>query len=264
MQQQTKIFGGQRLVSVVMVAGIVILVAALFRMPFASALYRTSLADVSGDVQTWYSSWRSQGLIRDYLQSHPVRKLQIGAGSNNLQGWLNTDIEPEQGQAYLDATKPFPLPDQSIHFIFSEHVIEHLSYSDGLAMLKECHRVLAPGGKVRIATPNLQRFVNLFRQDKSDDLRRYMEGKLRWHAWPKNPSTECFILNLELREFGHRFVYDVETLRGSLTSAGLQPAGEFTPGQSDVAELKGVEGRQNSGVRDLNAYESMILQATRP
>ena len=72
---------------------------------------------------------QSRHLISSYLSSHAVRKLQIGAGgAPGFDDWLNTDIEPRAGQAYLDATKPFPIPDGVLSYIFSEQVFEHLSY----------------------------------------------------------------------------------------------------------------------------------------
>ena len=97
--------------------------------------------------------------IADYIRNHAVRKLQIGAGGagrfTQFSDWLNTDVEPIAGEAYLDATKPFPIPDGALSIIFSEQVSEHLSYRDGLAMLRESYGTLNPGGKIRIATPNL-------------------------------------------------------------------------------------------------------------
>jgi hypothetical protein len=55
-----------------------------------------------------YISLSAPTTIKRYLASTEVRKLQIGAGPNDLPGWLNTDIMPEKEQAFLDATKPFP------------------------------------------------------------------------------------------------------------------------------------------------------------
>src|ERR1017187_4663347 len=121
-------------------------------------------------------------IIPDYLRTHTVRKLQIGAGvagvTKTFSDWLNTDIEPVASEAYMDATKRFPLPDGVLSYIYSEHLIEHLSYRDGLAMLAESYRTLKPGGKVRIATPNLLKLVGLFRSSKTDEMRKYIDGKL--------------------------------------------------------------------------------------
>ena len=87
--------------------------------------------------------------IREYFNTHSVRKLQLGAGLNNPDGWLNSDIEPTKTHIYPDAVGPYPFADGSFHYIIAEHLIEHLIWENGLAMLKECRRVLAPGRKIR-------------------------------------------------------------------------------------------------------------------
>ena len=95
------------------------------------------------------------------MRDNTVRKVQLGAGGSRLKGWLNTDIEPgADGLAYLDATKRFPLDDGSVHYIFSEHVIEHLTYDEGKSMLAEAYRVLAAGGRMRVSTPDLMQFIH--------------------------------------------------------------------------------------------------------
>jgi predicted SAM-dependent methyltransferase len=209
-------------------------------------------------------SWRSRSAIRDYVRENSLRKLQIGAGTNRLDGWLNTDISPEEGLAYLDATGRFPLEDSSFHYVFSEHVIEHLGYKDGMNMLAESYRILAPGGRIRIATPNLLRLIALFQENKTDEMRDYLQGKLAWHGWPNYPAAECFILNLELSSFGHRFLYDPQTLKAALASSGFQSIHEFRPGDSDDPHLRGVEIRQRTNVEHLSEYETMIFQAMKP
>src|SRR5579863_357329 len=136
-----------------------------------------------------------------YLRSHPNRKLQIGAGSANYPDWLNTDIAPYPEDIYMDATRHFPLPDGSFQYIFAEHVIEHLTYEQGLAMLRECHRVLAPGGKIRLATPNLLKYFALFREPATEEAQRYIAAKLKEYGWPQTSRPAATILNLEFRSF---------------------------------------------------------------
>jgi SAM-dependent methyltransferase len=108
--------------------------------------------------------------ITTYLESHAVRKLQLGSGSHTPPGWLNTDIEPNEKEVYLDATGKYPFPDQTFQYIFAEHLIAHVSWEAGLSMLQECHRVLAKGGKIRIVTPNLAKYVQLL-EGNHDALR---------------------------------------------------------------------------------------------
>jgi len=206
----------------------------------------------------------SASRIDSYLKANSVRKLQIGAGENNKPGWLNTDIEPVRDQAYLDATERFPLPDGSIHYIYHEHLIEHISYQQGQAMLKESYRVLAPGGKMRVATPNLRKFVGLFQETKSPQEQNYIVEKMAWHQWPVTPDPECYILNQQLREWGHRFVYTPKLLRASLEAEGFQDVKELSAGESSDAVFRSIELRAFSSVQDVNKFESLVFEAVRP
>ncbi len=205
----------------------------------------------------------SPHIIAAYLRNHPAGKLQLGAGPFSKPGWLNTDIDLREGQAYLDITKPFPLPDGSMHVVFSEHLIEHIHYEDAARMLKECYRVLGPNGRVRIATPNLLKFVALFQYPQSEDAKTYVQQKIAWHLWPQTADPECLILNRQLRYWAHEFVYTPKMLRASLESAGFVEVKEFVPGQSDTAALSGLEARPGSDIKDVNSYETMVLEAVR-
>ena len=235
----------------------------LRRSATIAGLYEGVKADIENFRMAVFAR-RSRGAMREYVATHVVRKLQIGAGPSRLVGWLNTDIERMEGLLYLDASQPFPLEDGSFHYVFSEHVIEHLSYDDGLKMLSESYRILAPGGKVRIATPNLLRFVGLFDEHKSDAARNYLQGKLAWHGWPTHPRAECIILNFQLSSFGHRFVYDPETLKSAMLRTGFRSIQEYRGGESDDPNLQGVERRQTLAITPLNDYETMIVQAVKP
>jgi predicted SAM-dependent methyltransferase len=212
---------------------------------------------------------RSHHLISSYLSTHAVKKLQIGAGGvKGFSDWLNTDIEPQEGEAYLDASKTFPIPDGVLSYVYSEQVFEHLSYRDGLVMLRESHRTLKSGGKIRITTPNLLRLMQLFQDSKTDVMKDYIDGTISGGYWPeplpRTISPECVILNYEMRSFGHRFLYDPKTLRQSLELAGFQAIKEFAPGESDDPQLVGLDTRHKAAVHVRNDYETMVFEATRP
>ncbi len=215
-------------------------------------------------IRIWIGALNSSSAVREYNQSHSIRKLQIGAGRIDYPGWLNTDIEPGPGEVYLDATKRFPVPDASINYIFGEHVIEHLSYEDGLLMLRECYRVLAPGGKIRFATPNLLKYIQLFQEPKTAEIRDYLGRKIAIHGWPQSSHPELMILNMEMRSFGHRFLYDPSTLTDRLSQAGFRMIVEFSPGESDDPQLRGIESRHTNLWRPVNDFEAMVLQGVRP
>ena len=106
--------------------------------------------------------------LKNYLKSSEIRRLQLGSGDNNMEGWFNTDLFPKKGFAFLDASKPFNIPDSTFDRIFSEHMIEHISFQEAELQLKECYRILRSGSKIRIATPNLMHFLNLFNDSQGN------------------------------------------------------------------------------------------------
>src|SRR4030095_11960557 len=185
----------------------------IFLILAIAALAAEKIYEARGNLTLIYhQKMRDPKTIREYFAAHSVRKLQLGAGENYVDGWLNTDIEPKASGAYLDATSTYPFPSGSFHYVFAEHLIEHLPWEDGLKMLKECHRVLAPGGKIRIVTPNLSKLIYLLNDGTDVESREFVEASRRLFGWPDTPVMPAYILNKVMHEWGHQFVYDPVTL----------------------------------------------------
>ncbi len=203
--------------------------------------------------------------INAYLHTHSLRKLQIGAGPVSLPGWLNTDFYPvAPADVFLDATRPFPFADRTFDFIFSEHVIEHVTYAEGLSMLGESFRVLKPGGWIRIATPDLKKFVDLFQHPQDERQRRYIQWSMSVNHPQVKAGNECFVLNSFVRNWGHQFIYDSPTLRAALKEAGFVDFRLCSPGESQNAALRGLESHGAQIGEEWNAFETMVLEAQRP
>jgi len=204
--------------------------------------------------------------ITRYLETHSVRKLQLGAGGNNAQGWLNSDIEPGDNQVYIDATARFPLPDGSFHYVFNEHLIEHLPWELGIVMLRQCYRVLAKGGRIRIVTPNLTKFIQLLDGNADAEAQRFIDTKFRQGGVPVNAVPGIYILNRQMREWGHQFLYDPPTLRKSLELAGFQQITQYEVAQRTDPVFQEVELRthhSNLDLRFINSWEAMAFEAVR-
>ena len=215
-------------------------------------------------VQRQYAAFSARTTIKRYLASTGVRKLQIGAGTNSLPGWLNTDIEPREGQAFLDAMKPFPIPDNSLNYIYAEQVIEHLPFEGGMVMLRESHRVLAPGGKLRLATPDLRQLVALFDQDHTEAERRFMTAQLKLEGLSvKEPERPLFIMNMYFHTWGHQFLYDQQTLKSALESVGFRDVRFLRHSESDDPALRNVERHIYVVGSDIDEYVTMIVQASK-
>ncbi len=80
-----------------------------------------------------------------------MTKIQLGCGSNRLEGFKNYDSE-------LDITKlPLPFQDNSVDFLFAEHLYEHVTPIQGLHLLDDIRRCLKPNGIIRLCIPVLER-----------------------------------------------------------------------------------------------------------
>jgi len=205
-------------------------------------------------------------IIRDYLESHSVRKLQLGAGSHAPTGWLNTDIAPTGDQVYLDATKRYPFPDGSFQYVFSEHMIQAVPWEGGLAMLQECYRVLVSGGKLRIVTPDLAKFVSLLTENPDAEAQRFIAAKLRATGWPETAVTGAYIFNRQAHDWGHQFLYNSATLRKSLELAGFKQITEYRVDEKTDPVFREVEMRTRNEGSDLwlvNRWESVAFEAVR-
>jgi predicted SAM-dependent methyltransferase len=205
--------------------------------------------------------------IQDYLASHEVRKLQLGAGTYPMSGWLATDVKPRRDQVLpVDARKPLPIPDASIDYIHAEHLFEHIRYPAGQRLLKECWRVLRPGGVLRIATPDFARLIAIYRGDAGPEGDHYLDHMFE-HSLKYRPHRHpVFLLNHLVRAWGHLFLYDEELLARCLAEAGYVDITPCALGESEHRHLRDVErhGGKDEQRRRAVTFETMILEATKP
>ena len=166
---------------------------------------------------------RQQAVIEGYLSSNVLKKLQIGAQSNSISGWLNVDLLPKTNAvAYMDATQRFPFVDNSFDYIFLEHMIEHIKFEEALFMLKECKRILKPGGKVRVSTPNLESLFDVFKNLEAKVNQEYVRFYIDKFYPQGTPADPVYVVNKLFYGFGHRFIHSESSLTYLLSSAGFQ------------------------------------------
>jgi predicted SAM-dependent methyltransferase len=202
-------------------------------------------------------------LIARYMDAHAVRSLHIGCGDHLLDGWLNADLFPRSKLIlHLDSTQPFPFNADAFDYIFSEHMIEHVSYPHGLQMLAECHRVLKVNGKIRISTPSLRFLIDLYRENRSPVQGDYIKWATEQFVKAAPRSHPTFVINNFVRDWGHQFIYDEEILSASLRQAGFSAVVRCELNDSHEQRLRNLEneGRMPSGFLRL---ESMTLEATK-
>lgn len=165
--------------------------------------------------------------------------LHIGCGKVYFNGWINIDIGSEKADLKHDIVNPLPYEDNTIDFIYNEHLIEHLTVQDGLVVLSDFYRVLKKGGVLRIATPNLDyvMFKYFFFWRRQNWITQY------GYTWMK---TKAEMINICFRDWGHQYLYNRQELERRLREAGFNKFYKQKFNKSNYPELSNKETREDS------------------
>jgi SAM-dependent methyltransferase len=173
-----------------------------------------------------------------------AKALNLGCGVHVADGWINIDNSPNARLAKLpwlrwllwkvrvisdehyrvvwpgsmtirDLSKPLPFADCSIDFVYSSHFLEHNSRGEGEQLVAEIHRVLKPGGLVRIVVPDLE-----------FGARRYLDALSARSNASQAAADFLDWLQLGRRDLRdpHLWMYDAASLKAMLIRAGFAGA----------------------------------------
>lgn len=92
-----------------------------------------------------------------------IQYLNLGCGVRYHPDWINIDIVPQgPGVIQNDLSRGIPLPDKSCDVVYHSAMLEHLRCLDAEALMTDCHRVLKPGGIIRVGVPDLEKLCQLY------------------------------------------------------------------------------------------------------
>jgi len=211
---------------------------------------------------------------RDTLRGLGVTGIEFAAWRSFHPGGLATDVVPlrsgsaasERGTLFQvdgdryfvehDIAEPLPLTDGCMEWAYAEHLVEHVPVRVAVAWLTEVRRVLAPGGVLRLTTPDLRRYVEGY-LDGGKFFARHRRLLRTAGVGPPMPERPAFMFNQLFYLYGHRWIYDFEELSYLLTRAGFDSGAvrrcDFRQGaRADVADLD----------RALRRDETMYVEVT--
>jgi predicted SAM-dependent methyltransferase len=208
--------------------------------------------------------------IDKYLKSNTLKKLQIGSGGTILEGWLNTDLILENSfVTHMDAGKRFPLEDNSFDFVYSEHLFEHLTYAQQCNYLAESFRILKPGGKIRIATPNIEFLLKLGGNNISDLERKYLVWNSKHFLnesscnYEESDSLYVYVINNYFKAWGHQLIHSKNSLEELVKKHSYINIKFEHVSQSESHELRNLEHHMSQLGVEFNILETMIIEATK-
>lgn len=192
-----------------------------------------------------------------------VVRINVGCGMSPTPGWVNIDnspsvrlaglprltstldklnVLPQGSKRYIEWCKSndvrygtaldLPVSDNSVDVIYTSHMVEHLDKATAQAFLAEALRALKPDGIIRIAVPDLERFVDMYKADGDADafIGSLLMSQPMAHTWQDRART----WSLGFRD--HRWMYDRNSLAKLLAEAGFVDVKIQEPGATEIAD----------------------------
>lgn len=171
-----------------------------------------------------------------------LARIHLGSGPVHLEGWVDVDLDPgTRPDVVADLGHAFPFRDGCASLIHAEGVMCQLDLEGGYRFLRECRRLLVPGGRVRLLTPDLARFVRAYLADYDSGGRELVDLWYHGTGLALRTDTACEVLNVGLRDY-HGFMYDDRMLPVMARECGFEPL-QVDFRQSEVEALRDIDQR---------------------
>jgi SAM-dependent methyltransferase len=223
-------------------------------------------------------------LVMSTLANRMLPKINVGCGMTPTPGWINYDNSPAIGLSRLgsavtilerlgvlddnqvayirfcaeheikfgDGTR-LPLSPDSVSAVYTSHMLEHLDREQASVFLMEAYRVLAPGGILRVAVPDLRRKIDDYLE--TGDANQLMEDMRVCSPAPRGLVGRIKALVVGPRH--HLWMYDTRSLVELLVAHKFSDVNALRPGQTNI---------ENAGALNLREreYASIYVEGRKP
>lgn len=168
-----------------------------------------------------------RGEFPQLLLTDPQRKVKLNLGCHRVMfhhGWVNIDVLDVSQHAgaygyhflHHDVIKGIPFNTGAVSLIYTSHMLEHLGFDEGLALLRDCRRVLSPDGCMRVIVPDAGALLSMYREGDSSPYEMFHQINGECER-VKTPIRKLWSLLMD----NHRSVYDYQELATQLALAGF-------------------------------------------
>jgi len=171
-------------------------------------------------------------------------RLHLGCGGERKAGWVNVDLLGDPVDLAWNLASSLPFEPASADAVFHEHLLEHLPLQAGSAFMRECYRVLKPGGILRVGVPDAGQLIRSYAGDRG-----YLE-----ELHPDRPTAMLAVQELF---YWHRHcaMFDAETLCLFFQASGFPEPSQREFGDSDIGQAPDTERRRR---------ETLYVEARKP
>jgi predicted SAM-dependent methyltransferase len=140
----------------------------------------------------------------------------------------------------FDIKDGLPLHDGSLRGVNLSHVLEHFDIEAGRGLLRECRRVLQPGGALRVSCPDLRKYAQAYLSRDAAFFERV--GAPGFCNYPNLPTPGAIFAGKAYdASNGHQWFYDADTVRELLKEAGFSETRERTLHESALPRISEIE-----------------------
>ncbi len=204
--------------------------------------------------------------------SPQYKKFHLGCGTIFIKDYLNVGWWPHLEEHALfanpngvegtvlyntDLVKGIPANENTLDVVYHSHLLEHLSYKEGIAFVAACYRVLKPGGIMRVLVPDLELWCKNFVHGNQFFFDEYLRCGLGDDK-ALYPTNGAIFMGM-LHNHGHKMGYDFPTLKHILELAGFHRIRRTMVQDSDLPDIATVEP-----YFPVKALESLCVECYKP
>jgi len=153
-------------------------------------------------------------------------KLNLGAGDIPIDGYVNIDRKTGQ-EVY-----PLAYDDNSVDEIRASHILEHFGMREVEKVLKNWVDKLKPGGLIKIAVPDFDKIIQLYKDGDAKTLGYLFGGQIDHNDY-------------------HKSTFNLKSLATQLERAGIQIVSHWDSEVEDCASLPvslNLQGNKNKEI----------------
>jgi len=207
--------------------------------------------------------------VMDIITQYNIPRLNVGCGWENFPNkWFNIGLFLEKRIMYgeikilegahvfhYDLRGKMPIEEETIEAIYGSHFIEHFRIDEGTDLLKRMNNVMRPDAILRLSTPDLELWIEKYYKNDTKFFKNFYKIS---PAFPQL-STKGGIFVGQIHGWGHKWLYDFETLHDCLEKAGFVDITRKKLHDSKLEDIKEMEP-----VNKVRLFETMYVEARKP